>query len=172
MQNELDKFDGLWQTFIDALKGALRNSAVEGTLDYARAKAILAERTLCWSNDFDSEGRWIASLVKEDPAKGKKIRQILSRDMTLSEESFEKTTILPQAVGGIGGGAIGYGVAHAFGMGTAATIATTVLPLAAGTIAGNIYASRKKSERIEHIINAYASQLDSYYHSVVALLNA
>lgn len=172
MQNELDKFDNLWQLFTDAVKGALRKAAVDGTLDYDRAKAILAERSLCWQNDFDSEGRWIASIVKEDPEKGKKIRRILSCDMQFREENMEKPNVVPQAVGAIGGGAIGYGVAHAIGMGTVATIATTALPLAAGAIAGNVYANRRRSAAVDNVVNAYASQLDSYYHSVVALLNA
>lgn len=172
MQNELDKFDALWQSFMDAVKGALRKAAVDGTLDYGRAKAILAERALCWQNAYDSEGRWVASVVKEDPEKGKKIRKILSSDMELHEEKLEKPTIMPQAIGGLGAGVIGYGVAHTLGMGTVATIATTALPLAAGAIAGNVYANRRRSEAINQVVNAYADQLQSYYHSVLALLNA
>lgn len=172
MENLVNQFSELWDSFVISVRGGLRKAAEEGALNFTRAKAILAERSLCWQGDYEAEGRWVNEVIKIDPAKGKQIRKILSQDLEFQPEAEPQTGMMPQAIGAVGGGAVGYGLASALEMGTAGTIAATALPMLAGAIAGNIYAGKRKFAQIDHTIDAYISQLDTYYHSVVALLNA
>lgn len=173
MANNLEKFDGLWASFITTLKGALRKAAKGNNLDPRQAATVLVQVAMCWQGDFESEGRWINELSNEDPAKGRLVRRILTQDMHFDAESRPADGgIVPQIVGAVGGGAVGYGVAQVCGLGAVATSVTTGVPLVVGAIIGNNYANRKRHEALENLINGYVGQLDSYYHSVVAALNA
>lgn len=172
MDNFVNQFSDLWESFITSVRGGLRKAAEENALTYGRAKAVLAERALSWQGDYEAEGRWVNSIVKADPAKGKKVRQILTRDIAFQAEDEPSSSVLPQAIGAIGGGAAGYGIASALNFGTVGTIASTAIPIVAGAIAGNIYAGKQKYAAIDRTIDAYVGQLDSYYHSVIAVINA
>lgn len=175
MTNNLEIFDRLWSEFIGTFKGAMRRKAKNGRLNYDEARTALAEVSLCWQNDLESEGRWVSTLSSEEPAKGRLVRKILTQDMHITaEDRAGGGFVVPAAAGvfGVGGGVIGYGMANLLGMGTAGTIATTAVPLALGAVIGSNYTARRKNEALEATINGYASQLDSFYHAVVATLNA
>ncbi len=166
------QFSDLWTDFTTALRGKLRTALMAKQLTPARAKALLTEAASCWSGDFEPEGRWVNSMVKNAPEKGTRIRKILVEDMTFKPEEEVKGGYGPQITGGVIGGALGYGASLLFGMGTLATIATTVIPLGVGAVGGNIYANKKHSQAKSTLIDAYMAQLDSYRESVLAILNA
>lgn len=172
MQNNLERFDDLWESFITAVKGSLRSAAKEKKLDYKHAQAILAEQKMSWQNDYAAEGKWINDLNEHNQAKAELVRRILVQDMQFSELSKPSSSVTPQIIGAIGGGAIGYGIAAASDFSTLGTVVTTAATLAVGGIVGNNVSYKKKTAVENATINEYASQLDSYYHSVVAALNA
>lgn len=172
MLNDLDKFNGLWDSFLTALKGALLTASKENQLDYNNAQATLTRIGMCWQNDFASEGRWVNQLVQEDEAKGKLVRKILVKDLKFNQQPTPTGSHTPLAIGAIGGGALGYGVAALANMETLGTVATTVATVAIGGIVGNNIASKKKDAAIKASVEGYLTQLDTYYHSVVAALNA
>lgn len=177
MDNEIivspvSQFNDLWNDFTTVLRGKLRTALASKQLTPERAKSLLTETAMCWSADFEPEGRWVNGIVKDMPEKGTRIRKILVEDMTFEPEKVVETGYLPQIAGGIGGGALGYGIAALCGMGTIGTIATTIIPLGAGAVAGNVYADKKNRAAATALIDAYMAQLDSYRESVLALLNA
>lgn len=172
MQNNLETFNGLWQSFITALKGSLRKLAADRQLDYKHAKAALTEQSLCWKGDYDAEGRWLNSLIKEDDARGKLVKRILTQDMQFCEISVPASNSAGLAIGAAGGGVVGYGIAALVDMTPFGTILTTLVAAALGGVLGRRRDVKSKYNAIEKTINEYASQLDTYYHSVIAALNA
>lgn len=172
MQNQLTQFDGLWDSFVTTIRGALRTAAQTNSLDYDTAQAILVREAMCWQGDYEPEGRWVNSLLKEDEPKGTLVRKILVQDMTFHKQDEKKAGYGPLGVGALGAGALGYGVAALTHMGTVATIATTAASAAVGGVVGGRMMAKNKMTAQDGLINGYIEQLDTYYHSVVGALNS
>ena len=64
MDNFVNQFSDLWDSFITSVRGGLRKAAEENALTYGRAKAVLAERALSWQGDYEAEGRWFTAAVR------------------------------------------------------------------------------------------------------------
>lgn len=172
MENQLELFLKTWNSFENVVRGALIAEAKSNPLTFARAKMVLAKETLSWQNDFASTGCWLSEYQKNDERKGKEIRRILTEDMSFTEEKTPASLKSVKFIGAVGGGAVGYGIAHATGLGVIGTIASTVIPMAACFIGGNVYATSKNQNSMRNVIDAYCSQLESYKDAVVAILNA
>lgn len=172
MENQLETFEKIWDSFLNSVKGALIAESEKEPLTFSRAKMILDRESVNWQNDFTTSGRWLSDLQKSDEKKGKEIRRILTEDMCFTEEKTPSKIKSPKFIGAVGGGALGYGIASAAELGTIATAITTLVPMAACYIGGNIYANQRNLNSFNNIIAAYCSQLDKFKHSVIAILNA
>lgn len=172
MENQVELFTRTWESFITVVRGALIGEAAKETLTFARAQMVLARESLAWQNDFASAGNWLNELQKEDERKGREVRRILTEDMKFKEEKTPSNMKSAKFIGAIGGGSVGYGIAAATEMGTVGTIVTTLLPMAACYVGGNIYASSRNRASLTAVIDAYCSQLETYKSSVIAILNA
>lgn len=171
MQNELETFNGLWESFATALKGALLDLSKKDELDLDHAQIALAEQIMSWQNDYTTEGRWIKKLISEDEAWGNLVKKILTNDMKFDELPKVQNKRIGTILGAIGGGALGYGVTAAADINSAAIIASTVVATAIGGVVGNGIDNKNKNQAIEKTINGYMEQLDTYYHAVVNALN-
>lgn len=172
MENQLEFFIKIWDSFANVMRGALLAEAAKGPLTFARAKMILAKESLSWQNDFATTGRWLSEFQKLDERKGKEIRRILTQDMKFFEEKMPTDNKSAKFIGAMGGGFIGYGVASATEMGMTGTAITTLLPMAVCFVGGNIYAATRNQRSLTNVIDAYCMQLDTYKLSVIAILNA
>lgn len=172
MENQLETFEKIWDSFLNSVKGALIAESEKEPLTFPRAKMILAEKSINWQNDYTTSGRWLSELQKLDARKGKEIRRILTEDMCFTEEKTPSKIKSPKFIGAVGGGALGYGIASAAELGTIATAITTLVPMVACYIGGNIYENQRNLNSFNNTIAAYCSQLDKFKHSVIAILNA
>lgn len=172
MENQLETFEKIWDSFYNSVKGALISESEKEPLTFSRAKMILAKECINWQNDFTTSGRWLSELQKIDEKKGKEIRRILTEDMCFTEEKTPSKIKSAKFIGAVGGGALGYGIASATEFGTVATTITTLIPMAACYIGGNIYANQRNLNSFNNTIAAYCSQLEKFKNSVIAILNA
>ena len=172
MENQLELFLKIWESFENVVRGALIAEANKNPLTYARAKMVLAKENLSWQNDFASAGHWLSEYEKSEEQKGKEIRRILTEDMKFTEEATPKSMTSAKFVGAAGGGAIGYAIAHMAEFGLLGTTASVVLPMLACYVGGNVYGTSKHQESVKHVIDSYCLQLEAYKNSVIALLNA
>lgn len=172
MENQLELFLKIWDSFENIVRGALIAEANKNPLTYARAKMILSKETLSWQNDFASAGHWLSEYEKSEEQKGKKIRRILTEDMKFTEEATPKTMKSVKFFSAAGGGVIGYAIACAAEYEILGTVASVALPMLACYVGGNVYGASKHQASVTHIIDSYCRQLESYKNSVIALLNA
>lgn len=172
MQNELEQFDNLWKSFVTAFRGSLINLVKTDRFDFNHVKAALSEQAMGWQSDYDAEGRWINNLTAIDEEKGKLVKKILTKDIQLHELPKPSTSYGVLAIGAAGGGVVGYGVAAMANMNPVGIIAATAFTAAIGGLVGNNVSEKSKTTAINATINDYINQLDAYYHSVVATLNA
>lgn len=86
MQNQLTQFEGLRESFATTIRGALRTATRKNGLDYDTAQAIPVREAMCRQGDYEPEGRWVNSLLKEDEAKGMFVRKIPVQDMTFHKQ--------------------------------------------------------------------------------------
>lgn len=172
MENQLELFLKIWDSFENVVRGALIAEANKNPLTYARAKMILAKETLSWQNDFASAGHWLGEYQKSDERKGKEIRRILTEDMKFTEEETPKNMNSVKLISAVGGGALGYVIAHIAEFGILGTAASVILPMAACYVGGNVYGTSKHQSSVKHVIDSYCLQLESYKNAVIAILNA
>ena len=66
MENQLEFFLKIWESFENVVRGALIAEANKNPLTYARAKMVLAKETLSWQNDFASAGHWLSEYEKSE----------------------------------------------------------------------------------------------------------
>lgn len=172
MENQLEFFLKIWNSFEDVVRGGLIAEANKNQLTYARAKMILAKEALSWQNDFASAGHWLSEYQKSEEQKGKEIRRILTEDMKFAEEETPKAMKSVKFFSAVGGGAIGYTIAHVAEFGIFGTVASVILPMAVCYVGGNVYGTSKHQNSVKQIIDAYCLQLETYKNSVIAIINA
>lgn len=172
MENQVEKFSHLWETYVTGVRSRLQTLAENGKLTETTANEALHECAQCWQNDYEPEGRWVAALSTDDIQRGRQVRKVLAEQQTFTAEQQSGCGAVPQVIGSVGGAAIGFGIASAFHMGTIGLISTTAVATGVGLIGGNRYAVSKQDQARRAVVDAYVHQLDSYYQSVVALLNA
>lgn len=169
---ELEQFNHVWETFMSTIRGALMANAEAEPLTFERAQKLLASKSIVWQEDVSSEGIWLCNLKKKDKRKWEEVSDILSKNLRFFEEPTPGSYKSSKLIGAAGGGVLGYALAEAADMGTGGTIASTLIPLAAGFIGGNIYGNSKSRAALANTIEAYCNQLQSVYHSIVSILTA
>jgi len=167
------KFQELWDDFVSSFKGRLITESSKQELSFAIAKLSLAEVVSTWSSEYTINGRWLYKLIQEEPEKGKLVKEILTRDISLMEVKSAYSNpdrikyIIP-----LGAGAIGYGVAHLAELATLGTACATLIPMAVAYPLATTHLSNKKNQQKESVINSYVNQLNKYKEAVISALLA
>lgn len=167
------KFQELWDDFVSSFKGNLITESSKQGLSFAIAKLSLSEAVSTWSSEYTINGRWLYKLIQEEPEKGKLVKEILTKDISLTEVKSESSNsdslkyIIP-----VGAGAIGYGVAHMAGLATLGTACVTLIPMAVAYPLTTTHLSNRKDKEKERIINGYVNQLNKYKEAVMSALLA
>lgn len=167
------KFNELWQDFVSSFKGNLITESRKQDISFAFAKLALSEAVSTWTSEYTINGRWLHKLMQDDSSKGNLVKEILTKDIALTEERFNGTKsdslkyIVP-----VGAGAIGYGVAHALELATLGTACATLAPMAIAYPLTTKYLSNKKEKAQDNLINAYVDQLNKFKESILSALLA
>ncbi len=171
MEIQTIKFQELWDDFVSSFKGLLITESSKQELSFAIAKLSLTEVVSTWSSEYTINGRWLYKLIQEEPEKGKLVKEILTKDISLTEVKLEYSSpdslkyIIP-----LGVGVIGYGVAHIAELATLGTVCTTLIPIAIAYPLTTTHLSNKKDKQNERIISDYVNQLNKYRDAVISTL--
>ena len=167
------KFQELWSDFISSFKGRLITESNKQELSIGLVKIILSDAVSTWSSEYTINGRWLYKLMQEDPERGELVKEILTKDISITEVKSESSNydslkyIIP-----VGFGAIGYGVARIAGIATFGTVCATLIPMAVVYPLTIISFSNKRKIVNEEMINAYIKQLEKYKESIISVLCA
>ncbi len=167
------KFKELWQDFVSSFKGNLLTESRKQDISFALVKLALSEAVSTWASEYTINGRWLYKLIQDDPSKGNLVKEILTKDIVLTEEKSNDTKsdslkyIVP-----VGAGAIGYGVAHALELATLGTACATLAPMVIAYPITTKYLSNKKEKTQDNLINAYVDQLNKFKESILSALLA
>ena len=165
------KFQELWDNFVSSFKGILITESSKQGLSFAIVKLSLSESVLTWSSEYTINGRWLYKLIQEEPEKGALVKEILTKDISLTEVKSESSNsdslkyVIP-----VGAGAIGYGVAYMAGLTTLGTACATLIPMAVAYPLTTTLLSNRKDKEKERIINGYVNQLNKYKEAVMSVL--
>lgn len=167
------KFQELWQDFVSSFKGNLLTESRKQKISYAIAKMALSEAVSTWTSEYTINGRWLYKLMQDEPAKGELVKEIFTKDITLTEvKSTESKSDSLKYLVPIGAGAVGYGVAHLAELATIGTACATLAPMAVAYPLTKKYLSNKKEKEEENIISSYVNQLNKYKESILSALLA
>lgn len=172
MDTQKEKFESLWADFITLFRGKLIEAANRQTLSTPLAKLILTDAASSWHSEYDINGRWLVKLSQEEPEMAQLIREILEKDLSLtdvpkpSELPAYCDVILPLATAGIG-----FAVSHYFDCGHIAQACATIIPGALAYPAVKKFRKTQIENNKQAMINQYISQLDKYYYSIISILS-
>jgi len=167
-----EKFDSLWTDFITLFKGKLIEVANKQTLSTPLANLILDDARSIWTSSYEINGRWLNKLQKEEPQRGEIVSKILTHDMTLTD--IEHGSVLPVYCNyliPILGAGVGYAISSFYDASKVVQGISTVLPAVLLYPAVIQYRGIQKNKNIQTNIEAYITQLDKYYQSVVSVLS-
>lgn len=173
MENtEKEKFESLWADFTTLVKGKLITTAKKQTLSLPLAKLILSDASGSWGDEYSTYGRWLHLLAQKDPSKAELIREILLKDLCLSEISLPR--VLPDycnfLIPGMGVLA-GYTASVYYNMGRISQVATVLLPAFLLYPAVKKFRDIQAKSAIDLTIDAYIEQLEKYKNSVISILS-
>ena len=113
------------------------------------------------------------NLVKENPAKGNLVKEILTQDMALKEIAVQGGSLdFLKYVAPVGAGAIGYGISKALHLATLGTACATLAPLLIAIPVTNGCLNSRKENATMRLIDGYVAQLSKCREAVVAALTA
>lgn len=167
------KFQELWNDFVASFKGILITESKKQNLTFPIAKLALSNAVSTWSSEYTINGRWLYELLRDEPEKGKLVKEILTKDISLTEVTPEGSPannlkyIIP-----VGAGALGYGVARIAELATIGTLCSTLIPMVVAYPLTATYLSNRKSREQERIIGNYVMQLNKYKEAVISALLA
>ena len=167
------KFQELWQDFVSSFKGNLITESHKQDISFATAKLALGEAVSTWASEYTINGRWLHKLIQENPSKGNLVKEVLTRDVVLSEEKSNgpKSDNLKYIIT-IGAGAIGYGIAYVAGLNTVVTACAALVPMVLAYPIANRYILDQKEKARADLINSYVNQLNKYKQSILSILLA
>lgn len=167
------RFQELWEGFIDSFKGDLLTESRKQNISFPLAKLALGEAVSSWTSEYTINGRWLYNLLKSNPAKGELVKEIITKDISLTEvkDNSSKSDGL-KYLAPLGVGALGYGVARWFEMETMGTLISTILPMFAAYPIATNYLSNQHAKAQDSLINAYVNQLNKYKESIWSVLLA
>lgn len=167
----IQQFEKLWGDFIASFKGRLLAQSEKQEISFPLAKLILQETVLCWSSDFTTNSKWLNELLKDQPQKGRLVKEILINDLKLSEVTAEKRNPnLTKIAVPFGSALAGFALAKILKWGLIGTAGLTLIPAAVSLPIVNSYLQEMKHISSEEIINKYVSQLDKYKASIISVL--
>ena len=167
-----EKFESLWPDFITLVKGKLIDVASKQTLSTPLANLVLTDAVASWTSPYEINGRWLNKLMEELPEQGKLIYNILTQDMKLSD--IKSASVLPMYCNyliPIIGAGVSYAVSSYYDASRLIQGLSTLLPAALLYPAVNQFRGIQKDRNIQINIDAYISQLDKYYQSIVSVLS-
>lgn len=173
MEIATTKFQGLWNDFVSSFKGSLIMESRKQNVNYPLAKMLLNNCLLTWTSEYTVNGRWLYNLMRDEPEKGKLVKDIIKNDITLSPVNLTVSKsdcsryIIP-----LGAGALGFGASYFAGLATPYVAGATIIPMAIAYPLTTRYLANKKEKAIDAIINAYVSQLEKYKQSIISALLA
>lgn len=170
---DIQQFERLWDGFVTSFKGDLIGQSRKQTLTYPLVKLIFSDKVLTLTSEYGSLGRWLDEVIKSQPRKGMLIKELLTKDMTLTEEKLnnEISSTIKYAVVG-GAGALGFIVSKGMDLGMISTTILTLAPMAIAYPVATSYISTRKEKGIYTLIDAYVTQLDKYKKSINSVLLA
>lgn len=173
MDIQTNKFQELWNDFIASFKGSLMMEAKKQRISFPIAKMALSEAVSTWLSEYTINGRWLYKLLAEEPAKGDLVKEIITKDITLTEVKTEDAGsenlkyLVPA-----GAGIAGYLVSYFANFATLATILTTIAPMAVAYPLTKNYLSERAVKGDDKAIEAYVAQLNKYKESILSALMA
>ena len=167
------KFQELWDDFISSFKGNLIIESKKQDISFPLVKLTLTEAISTWLSEYTINGRWLYKLTQDDPEKGKLVKEIIIKDISLVEiKSNGPDSSSAKYLAPIGAGALGYGAAKLLGLATVGTACATVIPMIVAYPVAAQYISGKKDANQEQMINGYVNQLEKYKKSIISVLLA
>lgn len=165
------KFQELWDDFVSSFKGKLLTESAGQGISFVAAKLSLSDAVLTWTSEYTINGRWLYNLIKEEPEKGKLVKEIITKDISITEVKSECSNsdkmkyMIP-----LGAGVVGYGVAYSIGLATIGTVCATLLPMIVAYPVTATHLSNRRAKEEEKIINDYVNQLNKYKEAVMSAL--
>lgn len=168
---DINQFEELWGNFVLSFKGELITQSKQLTLSFPLVKLIFTDKVLSLTSEYNMFGRWLGQLTQENPIKGALIKDILTKDMTLTEETMTKEIPLVSKYVVTGSaGAVGYIAAKVLDMGMLGSAILTIAPMVVSYPAVSTYISARKRKDVDDLIDAYVAQLEKYKKSVCSVL--
>ncbi len=171
MDIQTTKFQEYWDDFVLSFQGLLITESKKQELSFSLVKQALSEVIITWCSEYTINGKWLYNLMQDEPEKGKLVKEIITKDITLyevkNENSYFKTI---QYVVPVGSGIIGYSIASSLAASTIATVCATLLPmLVTYPICKGHYIIRQNKQK-DIIIEGYIRQLNKYKESIMSVL--
>ena len=173
MENDYNTFGKLWDDFIASYKGKLiHDSNIQG-LSFSLAKLLLEESCLGWVSGHEMNAHWLDKLCKESPRKAELIKEIITKDIALTEipNNGDLNNTYKYVVPACAGIA-GYALAKFLAFGILGTALATIIPacISHPIAKGRIAAKRDRKQQTD--IDEYVRQLDRYKKAIEAVLLA
>lgn len=174
METDYKTFERLWDDFIASYKGKLiHDSNIQG-LSFSLAKLLLEESCLGWITGSEMNARWLDNMYKESPQKAELIKEIIMKDISLTEISDNNFHLnntykfLVPACAGVAG----YTIAKILEFGMWGSALTTIIPVCVthSIVKGRLAAKRDSKKQAD--IDEYVRQLDKYKKAIEAVLLA
>ncbi|RGN40159.1 hypothetical protein [Bacteroides oleiciplenus] len=170
---DIQQFEKLWDGFVTSFKGDLIGQSRKQTLTYPLVKLIFSDKVLTLTSEYGSFGRWLDEVIRNQPRKGKLIKELLTKDMVLTEERLNNEISSGMKYVAVGGaGALGFIAAKGMALGMLSTAVLTLAPMAIVYPVATSYISTHKEKNIYTLIDAYITQLDKYKKSISSVLLA
>lgn len=173
MDTLTQKFEELWQDFISSFKGNLITESRKQSLSFPIAKLALSEAVSTWTSEYTVNGRWLYKLIQDNPAKGNLVKEILTKDIALTEakpKSAKSDSL--KYIAAVGAGAVGYGISRALELETVGTACATLIPMAVAYPAAASYLTNQKEKAEKNLIESYVDQLGKFKESILSTLLA
>lgn len=169
----IQQFEKLWDGFVTSFKGDLIGQSRKQTLTYPLVKLIFSDKVLTLTSEYGSFGRWLDEVIRIQPRKGKLIKELLIKDMVLTEEKLNNEISSGLKYAAVGGaGTFGFIAAKSMALGIISTAVLTLAPMAIAYPVATSYISTRKEKSIYTLIDAYITQLDKYKNSISSVLLA
>lgn len=168
---DINQFERLWDNFVLSFMGELITQSKQLTLSFPLVKLIFTDKVLSLTSEYNIFGRWLSQLIQEHPAKGALVKDILTKDMALTEETMVKEIPLVSKYVVTGSaGAVGYIAAKILDMGMLGSAILTIAPMVVCYPTASAYISARKQRNVDDLIDAYVAQLEKYKKSVCSVL--
>lgn len=169
-----EKFLKYWNDFIQILRQKITKDETH-YFSYGYLKMVLAEEAISWSSESEVNGRWLAEYTKKHPDQGKRILNILTKDMRFSpvEKPNKDYASMIRSAAPVIGAAAGLSIVHLLHIPNLwiqffSIVAPAVAAYPAGMLISDEIAERTNLQWIK----TYLDQLEKYKNSVLSILSS